>query len=63
MVGIVYCSLYIPTHSLTQKKDNMNTSLISAVKELLERHWDCYEIAVRLGVDMSIVQQILDNIT
>jgi len=41
----------------------MNTSLISAVKELLERHWDCHEIAVRLGIDMSIVQQILDNLS
>jgi len=41
----------------------MRTTLISAVKELLERHWDVYEISIRLGVDVQTIQAILDILT
>lgn len=41
----------------------MRTTLISAVKELLERHWDVYEISVRLGVDIQTIQSIIDILT
>jgi hypothetical protein len=41
----------------------MRTTLVSAVKELLERHWDVAEIAIRLGVDIQTIQAILDILT
>jgi hypothetical protein len=36
--------------------------LVQAVKELMERHWNATEIAVRLGVDPTDVQTIIDII-
>jgi hypothetical protein len=38
----------------------MNRDLILAVRELLDRHLDLYEIASRLKVDVTLIQQILD---
>ena len=38
-------------------------SLILAVKEMAERHWDVYTVASRLKIDPVIVQQILDMLT
>jgi hypothetical protein len=34
-----------------------------AVKELLERHWDVAEIAMKLRVDIYVVQAIIDALT
>jgi hypothetical protein len=37
--------------------------LVLAVRELMDRHLDVYQIALRLKVDVSVVQAILDLIT
>jgi len=37
----------------------MMTSLIMQVRELLERNLDAYEIAHRLHIDISIVEQAI----
>ena len=37
--------------------------LVMAVKEMLERHSDVYQIATRLRIDPVIIQQIIDAIT
>jgi hypothetical protein len=42
--------------------------LIYAVKEVMERHWtgfgfDAQEIALRLKIDVTIVQTIIDMLT
>jgi hypothetical protein len=37
--------------------------LMMAVKELLERHWDVAEIAMKLRVDIYVVQAIIDALT
>lgn len=34
-----------------------------AIKEMVERHWDVYEIAVKLKVDVQIVQAVIDLLT
>jgi plasmid maintenance system antidote protein VapI len=39
----------------------MNT-LYSAVREMLERHWDVYQIATKLKIDPATVQAIVDMI-
>jgi hypothetical protein len=41
----------------------MNKLLISAVREMLERHWNVYEIATKLKLDVGIVQAIVDLLT
>jgi hypothetical protein len=35
--------------------------LVLAVKELIERHWDVYEVASKLKVDPVLIQQIFDS--
>ena len=40
-----------------------NHDLMLAVRELLERHLDVYEISARLKVDISLIQPILDLLT
>ena len=40
-----------------------NHDLIMAVKELAERHWDIAEIALKLKVDIGVVQAIIDLLT
>jgi len=37
--------------------------IVLAVKELLERHWDVYQMAARLKVDPILIQQIIDALT
>jgi len=37
--------------------------IVLAVRELLDRHLDIYEIASRLKVDVNLIQQILDALT
>ena len=37
--------------------------LIASVRELLERHWDAFEIASKLKIDPQIVLAIIDLIT
>lgn len=36
---------------------------IMAVREMLERHWDVYEIAAKLKLDIALVQAIIDLLT
>ena len=36
--------------------------LILAVREMLERHWNVYEIAARMNLDTSDVQSIIEII-
>jgi hypothetical protein len=41
---------------------NHNHNLLLAVRELMERNLDAYEIAHRLWIDLSTVQTIIDII-
>lgn len=41
----------------------MSRTLINAIREMLERHWDVYEIASKLKVDVTLVQAIVDLLT
>jgi len=41
----------------------MKQELIAAVREMMERHWDVYEIAAKMNLDISIVQAIVDLLT
>ena len=34
--------------------------LINAVREMLDRNWDVYDIAARMKLDVSVVQSIID---
>ena len=38
----------------------MRHTLVSAVRELLERNWTVSEIAIRLGIDIQTIQAIID---
>ena len=40
----------------------MRDTLYAAVREMLERHWDVYQIAAKLKVDPIYVQMIIDTI-
>jgi len=40
----------------------MRNTLYSAVREMLERHWDVYQIATKLKLDPAYVQIIIDAI-
>lgn len=40
----------------------MNHNLILAVREMLDRHWNVYEIASKLNLDADTVQTIIDII-
>ena len=37
--------------------------IVMAVRELLERHWDVYQIASRLKLDPVLIKQIIDSLT
>jgi hypothetical protein len=37
--------------------------LVLAVREMMDRHLDVYEMASRLKVDVSIIQSIIDLLT
>jgi hypothetical protein len=37
--------------------------LINAVREMMDRHWDVYEIATKLKIDVGTVQMIMDLLT
>ena len=36
--------------------------LIQQVREMLERHWDVYQIASKMKLDPSYVQMLVDTI-
>ena len=36
--------------------------LIQAVREMMERHWNAYEIAARMNLDADDIQNIIDLI-
>lgn len=40
----------------------MRNPLYAAVREMLERHWEVYEIAAKLRIDPATVQVIIDTI-
>lgn len=40
----------------------MKHTLITAVREMLERNWDIYEMAAKLKIDPYTVQAIVDII-
>jgi hypothetical protein len=40
----------------------MRNTIYSAIKEMLERHWDVYQIASKLKLDPAYVQVIIDTI-
>lgn len=37
-------------------------SLIAAVREMMERHWDAYEIASKMKIDPYTIQAVIDFI-
>ena len=41
----------------------MKQIIVNAVREMLDRHWDVYEIAAKLNLDVTLVQQIIDLLT
>jgi hypothetical protein len=41
----------------------MRDTIIAAVREMMERHWDVYEIASKLKIDIALVQTIVDMLT
>jgi len=41
----------------------MKHDIVMAVKEMLDRHWDVYEIATKLKIDITVVQAIIDLLT
>lgn len=38
-------------------------SLIQAVREMVERHWDPVEIASKMRIDVEVIRQIIDLLT
>lgn len=36
--------------------------IVQQVREMLERHWDVYQIASRMKMDPAYVQMIIDTI-
>ena len=40
----------------------MNRQLVAAVREMLERHWDVYEIASKMRMDPVTIQAVVDFI-
>lgn len=40
----------------------MTNTILSAVREMLDRHWDVYEIAAKLRLDPAYVQAMIDII-
>jgi hypothetical protein len=41
----------------------INRDLILIVREMLDRHWDVYEIASKCKIDVAVVQAIIDMLT
>ena len=39
----------------------MRSPLVAAIREMLERHWDVYEIASKMKIDPILVQSIIDQ--
>ena len=40
----------------------MKHDLLLAVQELLERHWDVFEVAAKLKVDPAIIMAIIETL-
>lgn len=41
----------------------MKHDLVMAVREMLERHWNLYEISSKLNIDIELVKLIIDLLT
>lgn len=37
-----------------------NRELVAAVREMMERHWDVYQIAAKMRLDPATIQAIVD---
>ena len=37
--------------------------IVMAIKEMIERNWDAYQIASKLKLDPIFIQQIIDALT
>ena len=37
--------------------------IVMAVREMVERHWDVYQIATKLKLDPILIHQIIDALT
>jgi len=44
------------------KAKTMNHDLIRSVSEMLERHWDVYQIAAKLNLSPDVIQTVIDII-
>ena len=42
--------------------NSMNHDLVRSVSELLERHWDVYQISAKLNLNPDVIQSVLDII-
>lgn len=40
----------------------MNRQVVAAVREMMERHWDVYEIASKMRMDPATIQAVIDFI-
>ena len=36
--------------------------LVAAVREMMERHWDVYQIASKMRLDPATIQAVIDTI-
>lgn len=41
----------------------MKHDIVLAIREMLDRHWDVVEIATKLKIDVTLVQQVIDMLT
>jgi hypothetical protein len=44
------------------KVKTMNRDLIQSVSEMLERHWDVYQIAAKMNLSSDFIQVVIDII-
>ena len=44
------------------KVKTMTRDLIQSVNEMLERHWDVYQIAAKMNLSPNIIQVVIDII-
>jgi len=42
--------------------NSTNHDLVQAVSEMLERHWDVYQIAAKMNLSPNVIQAVIDII-
>jgi hypothetical protein len=60
-ISLLGCQAQSTTHSMINKITHHD--LVLAVREMLDRHLDVYEMASRLKVDITVIQSIIDLLT